>query len=143
AQVSMVALHARQRVADGEALSAINKATDLKQADYAGSFTPNPDGTATLGTLQNGYYDYVVIPDPLSSTPPILPSQCPSWPCPCDPSALPFGSVVFLVRAWNVQTTDSARGDHALSSAVFPQTVLNPGADHSALAWRVTSRSYH
>ncbi|MGH9826457.1 MAG: hypothetical protein ACREDR_24780 [Blastocatellia bacterium] len=143
AQVAMISLNARQRLADGEALAALSKAAAQKQADYDGSFTLNSNGTATLGTLQTGYYDYVVSPDPMSSTTPTLPPQCGSWPCAVDPSAIPSGATVYLVRAWNIQTTDAARGDHQISSAVFPQAVLNPGADRSALTWRNSSLSYH
>ncbi|HYL97815.1 MAG TPA: hypothetical protein VEZ90_02585, partial [Blastocatellia bacterium] len=87
-QCALIAANARQRLADGEALSAISKAAAQKQADYTGSFTINPDGTATLGTLQSGYYDYIVSPDPMSATQPTLPSQCGSWPCAVDPSSV-------------------------------------------------------
>lgn len=141
---TLLGLNARQRLAEAESVSAISKAISLKQADSTGSLVVNADTTITVGSLQSGYYDYVVGPDPMSSTTPALPTGCGAWPCAIDPSSQPTGSKVVFVRAWTVLTVDAPHAMRSITSAVFPGTVLDQGGGtQPAIATRQTRATYH
>jgi hypothetical protein len=141
--VTLLGLHARQRLAEAQAVSAVSKVIASRPPDYTGSLVPNADGTVTLGTLQAGYYDYVVSPDPMSTATPPLPPGCGAWPCAVDPSAQPPNTKVVYVRAWNIFTVNSGKGLHQVRAAVFPSTALVSGGDQTALTFRWSRFTYH
>ncbi len=139
---TMLSLTARQRLADGQATSVVSKLVAQKSADYSAALIVNPTGTVSLGTLQAGYFDYVVAPDPMAKATPVLPASCGAWPCAVEPGAQPTSTTVLFVRAWNVSTRDSARGLRDVRAAVFPGAVLDQNADRTAISHRLTRVIY-